>query len=106
MARAVTLEAAAPEAADLSRILDRALVFDDFFTLTQILQLEQWALKTPHWTLANSSYDEDGRARHRIWGASYIQAVKRQGWPGLPSAASRAQLKRLASAPPLRRQAR
>jgi hypothetical protein len=85
MARTVTLEAAAaPETADLSRILDRALVFDDFFPGTQILQLEQWALRTPHWTLANSSYDEEGKARHRIWGASYIQAVKRQGWPGLP----------------------
>jgi hypothetical protein len=84
MARGITLEAAAPETADLSRVLDRVFVFDDFFPATQILQLEQWALTTPHWTLANSSYDENGKARHRIWGASYIQAVKRQGWPGLP----------------------
>src|ERR1700730_16905734 len=84
MARAVTVEAAAPETADLSHILDRVFIFDEFFPGTQVLQLEQWALQTPHWTLANSSYDEHGRARHRIWGASYIQAVKRQGWPGLP----------------------
>jgi len=59
-------------------------VFDDFFPGTQILQLEQWALRTPHWMLNNSSHDEHGKARHRIWGASYIQAVQRTGWPGLP----------------------
>src|ERR1700681_3887520 len=84
MARAVTVEAGAPGTADLSHIFDRALVFDDFFPRTHILPLEQWALQTPHWSLANSSYDEDGKTRHRIWGASYIQAVLRQGWPGLP----------------------
>lgn len=84
MARAVTVEAAAAETADLSRVLDRALVFDEFFSATQILQLEQWALQTPHWMLTNSAHDEQGRARHRIWGASYIQAVKRNGWSGLP----------------------
>jgi hypothetical protein len=65
-------------------MLDRALVFDDFFSSTQILQLEQWALQTPHWMLTNSAHDEHGKAQHRIWGASYIQAVKRAGWPGLP----------------------
>jgi hypothetical protein len=84
MAHAVTVEAGAPETVDLSHILDRVFVFDEFFPGTQILQLEQWALQTPHWTLANSSYDEEGKTRHRIWGASYIQAVQRQGWPGLP----------------------
>jgi hypothetical protein len=84
MARAVILETTAPGNADLSRTLDRALVCDDFFPRTQILQLEQWALQTPHWMLTNSSRDEHGKARHRIWGASYIQAVQRKGWPGLP----------------------
>jgi hypothetical protein len=84
MARLAAVESAAPAAADLATILDRALVFDDFFSPTQILQLEQWALQTPHWMLTNSSHDEHGRARHRIWGASYIQVVKRAGWPGLP----------------------
>jgi hypothetical protein len=84
MARPARVEPGTPETADLSCILDRALVFDDFFPPTQILQLEQWALKTPHWMLTNSAHDEDGRARHRIWGASYIQALKRSGWPGLP----------------------
>ncbi len=86
MARAVTVEAAAPETVDLSRVLDRAFVFDDFFSGTQILLLEQWALQTPHWMLTNSARDEHGRARHRIWGASYIQALRRNGWPGLPPA--------------------
>jgi hypothetical protein len=84
MARAVILETTAPGKADLSRTLDRALVCDDFFPRTQILQLEQWALQTPHWMLTNSSHDEHGKARHRIWGVSYIQAVQRKGWPGLP----------------------
>jgi hypothetical protein len=84
MARAVTLETTAPGKADFSRTLDRALVCDDFFPRTQILQLEQWALQTPHWMLTNSSHDDHGKARHRIWGASYIQAVRRKGWPGLP----------------------
>ncbi len=83
-ARPVTVEAAAPETADLSRVLDRALVFDDFYSGTQILLLEQWALRTPHWMLTNSAHDEQGRAQHRIWGASYIQAWQRTGWPGLP----------------------
>jgi len=84
MARPVTVEAAAPETADLSRVLDRALVFDDLFSGTQILLLEQWALRTPHWMLTNSAYNEQRRARHRIWGASYIQVWQRNGWPGLP----------------------
>src|SRR4051812_15966943 len=84
MARAVTIETATPATADLSRVLDRVLVFDNFFPGAQILQLEQWGLQTPHWMLANSSLDEHGKPRHRIWGASYIQAVQRLGWPGLP----------------------
>jgi hypothetical protein len=73
-----------PEAADLAQVLDRAFVFDDFFPGTQIKTLEQWALKTPHWMLTNAAHDEHGRAQHRIWGASYIEAVRKSGWPGLP----------------------
>jgi hypothetical protein len=84
MSRAVRIESPAAETADLSSIVDRALVFDDFFSGTQLLLLERWALRTPHWMLTNSAYDEHGRARHRIWGASYIQAWQRHGWPGLP----------------------
>jgi hypothetical protein len=84
MARAVTVEAAAPETAGLSRVLARALVFDDIFSGTQILLLQQWALQTPHWMLANSAHDEQEKARHRIWGASYVQALRRNGWSGLP----------------------
>jgi hypothetical protein len=84
MAHAASVEAAAPERADLSPILDRVVVLDDFFPGTQILLLEQWALKTPHWMLTNSARDEQGRPRHRIWGASYIEAWQRKGWPGLP----------------------
>jgi hypothetical protein len=84
MSRPVRVEAASPESADLSRVLDRVLVFDEFFSGTQILLLEQWALQTPHWMLTNSSLDEHGRPKHRIWGASYIQALQRHGWSGLP----------------------
>lgn len=84
MAYQSAVEAAAPEAADLSSILGRAFVFDDFFPGTQIHLLEQWALKTPHWMLTNAAHDEHGRAQHRIWGASYIEAVRKSGWPGLP----------------------
>jgi len=84
MARALTVEAPTRGGADLSRVLDRAYVFDDFFPATQIMQLERWALQTPHWMLTNSAHDEHGKAQHRIWGASYIQAVQRKGWPGLP----------------------
>lgn len=84
MAHPSTVEAAAPEAADLSSILDRVLVFDDFFPATQIHTLEQWALKTPHWMLTNTAHDEHGHALHRLWGASYIDAVRKGGWPGLP----------------------
>lgn len=84
MARALTVEAPTRGVTDLSRVLDRAYVFDDFFPATQIMQLERWALQTPHWMLTNSAHDEHGKAQHRIWGASYIQAVQRKGWPGLP----------------------
>lgn len=87
---AVTVETTAPEAADLSRLVDRAFVFDDVFSDTQLLLLEQWALQTPHWMLTNSAYDEQGRAQHRIWGASYIQAWQQEGWPGLPPVLSSA----------------
>jgi hypothetical protein len=84
MARAVTAETATAGTADLARVVDRALVLDEVFPSTQILLLEQWALTTPHWMLTNSARDVDGRPRHRIWGASYIQAWQRHGWPGLP----------------------
>ncbi|HSB61300.1 MAG TPA: hypothetical protein VLI67_06250 [Vicinamibacteria bacterium] len=84
MARAASLEAVAAESADLARILDRVLVVDDLFSKTEILLLEKWALQTPHWKLANSARDEQGRPQHRIWGASYIEAWQRSGWPGLP----------------------
>jgi hypothetical protein len=84
VAHQATVEAPAPGAADLSSILDRVLVFDDFLPATQIVLLEKWALQTPHWMLTNSSHDEHGKARHRIWGASYIDAVRKTGWPGLP----------------------
>lgn len=84
MSDQATVEAAAPEAADLSSVLDRVFVFDDFFPATQIVLLEKWALQTPHWMLTNSSHDEQGKARHRIWGASYIDALRKTGWPGLP----------------------
>jgi hypothetical protein len=84
MSRAVTVSAETPQSADLSGILDRVLVFDDLFSPTQILLLERWALETPHWMLTNSVHDAQGKARHRFWGASYIQAWRRSGWPGLP----------------------
>lgn len=84
MVRTMAVEFSVPEAADLSRIVDRVLVFDDLLSDTQILLLERWALQTPHWMLTNSVYDEQGMVQHRIWGASYIQAWQRQGWPGLP----------------------
>lgn len=84
MARPVSVETTTPRAADLSRVLDRVLVLDDVFSGTQILLLEQWALRTPHWMLTNTAHDEQGKPRHRIWGASYIQAWQRSGWPGLP----------------------
>jgi len=80
----VSLETPSAEAADFSRIIDRALVFDDFFSETHVHLLEQWALQTPHWMLTNSTHDELGRPLHRIWGASYIGAWQRAGWTGLP----------------------
>lgn len=83
-ASAVTVEAPALATADLSSIIDRALVFDDLFSGAQLLLLEKWALQTPHWMLTNSARDEEGRAQHRIWGASYIKAWREAGWPGLP----------------------
>jgi hypothetical protein len=70
--------------ADLSPITGRVWVFDDLLPETQRLLLEQWALQTPHWMLANSARDEHGTVQHRIWGASYIKAWQQHGWPGLP----------------------
>ena len=84
MTHAVTVSAATPGTANLSCMLDRVLVFDDLFSPTQIVLLERWALETPHWMLTNSVHDAQGKARHRIWGASYIQAWRKSGWPGLP----------------------
>jgi hypothetical protein len=84
MPRTIAVEAPARCGADLACVADRVFVFDDFFSRTQLLLVEQWALKTPHWMLTNSVYDSLGNARHRIWGASYIQAWQRNGWPGLP----------------------
>jgi hypothetical protein len=81
---AMTVEIANRCSVDLSSVVDRVLVFDDFFSHTQLLLVEQWALSTPHWMLTNSVYDNLGHARHRIWGASYIQAWQQKGWPGLP----------------------
>jgi hypothetical protein len=69
---------------NLGDIVDRLLVFDDLLSPTQLLLLCRWALTTPHWMLTNSAYNEDGQAQHRIWGASYIQPWRQQGWPGLP----------------------
>jgi hypothetical protein len=84
MPRTVSVESPARSDADLSRILDRVLVYDDLLAPTQLLLVEQWALQTPHWMLTNSVYDTLGRAQHRIWGASYIQAWRNGGWTGLP----------------------
>jgi hypothetical protein len=84
MPRSVSVETPYPENADFSRIVDRVLVFDDFFSSTQLLLLERWALQTPHWMLTNSAYNEKGEAQHRIWGASYIRAWENGGWAALP----------------------
>ena len=84
MPRAISVDAPDRCGIDLSDVIDRVFVFDDFFSHTQLLLVEQWALQTPHWMLTNSVYDTLGNARHRIWGASYIQAWRRNGWPGLP----------------------
>ena len=81
---AVTLEMPAPGAADFANIVDRVLVFDDFLAATQLHVMEQWALKTPHWMLTNTSYNDKGVMRYRLWGASYIEALRRDGWTGLP----------------------
>lgn len=77
-------ETPSPENADFSRVVDRVMVFDDLYSTTQLYLLEQWALQTPHWMLNNAVLDQQGRMRHRIWGASYIKAWKQGGWPGLP----------------------
>lgn len=84
MPRAALIEMPEPAEADLRDVVDRVLVFDRFFSDTQLVLLNQWALQTPHWMLTNSVYNEVRQAQHRIWGASYIQAWRRGGWPGLP----------------------
>jgi len=80
----VSVEIAALGTVDLTELVDRVLIFDDVFPATQLEILAQWALKTPHWMLTNSTYNEKGEVMHRIWGASYIQAFARHGWTGLP----------------------
>jgi hypothetical protein len=84
MPKAALVETPEPAAADLRDIIDRVLVFDRFFSDTQLVLLSQWALQTPHWMLTNSVYNAVRQAQHRIWGASYIKAWKQHGWPGLP----------------------
>ena len=86
MSRSITLESAKPGEADFSHVVDSVFVFDDFYSSTQILLLERWALETPHWMLNNIVFDAKGGAQHRIWGASYIKAWKSGGWPALPPA--------------------
>lgn len=82
--RPVALFEGAPERADFSTIVDRALVFDDVLPAAQLLLFEEWAMCSPHWMLSNSSHDEHGHAKHRIWGASFIEGWRRKGWAGLP----------------------
>ena len=84
MPRRLRVETPEPEAADFSHIVDRVFAFDNFFSSTQLLLLERWALQTPHWMLTNSVYDDHGEMQHRIWGASYIGSWKAGGWPALP----------------------
>ena len=84
MSRPVSVENPRPQDANLSRLIDRALVFDSFFPETQRALLERWALETPHWMLNNASFDSNGRMQHRIWGASYMRAWKSGGWAALP----------------------
>jgi len=81
---AVSVGIASKENSDLSNMLDRVFVYDDFFSSTQLELLEQWAFRTPHWMLTNSARDEHGRVQHRIWGASFIEAWQRHGWGGIP----------------------
>ena len=80
----ITIEMATADTADFGNLLNRVLVFDDFYPATQLYVLEQWALQTPHWMLTNSTYNEKGEAMHRLWGASYIDAWRNHGWSGLP----------------------
>jgi hypothetical protein len=84
MSRPISIEKPNTCDADFSHVVDRVLVFDDFFSSTQLLVLERWALETPHWMLNNIVSDTEGRTQHRIWGASYIRAWKQGGWPALP----------------------
>jgi hypothetical protein len=54
MPRTIAVEAPVRSGIDLSCVVGRVLVFDDFFSDTQLLLVEQWALTTPHWMLTNS----------------------------------------------------
>ncbi|MCK8517272.1 hypothetical protein M0534_13205 [Methylonatrum kenyense] len=84
MVREIRIETPTPAEADFSHIVNRVLVFDDFYSATQLLLLQRWALESPHWMLNNAVYDTKGRMQHRIWGASYIHTWKQGGWPALP----------------------
>lgn len=82
--RPVILEIVAPGEADFSTIIDRCFVFDDVVSAAQLRLFEEWAMQSPHWMLTNSSHSKDGFAKHRIWGASFIEPWRRSGWAGLP----------------------
>jgi hypothetical protein len=82
--RAVHLQALTEGTADFTNIVDRAFVFDNVVSPAQLRLFEDWALKSPHWMLANSSHSKDGTAKHRIWGASFIESWRRDRWAGLP----------------------
>lgn len=82
--RAVRLQTVERGRADFSAIVDRAFVFDNVVSAAQLRTFEDWALKSPHWMLSNSSHNKDGIAKHRIWGASFIEPWRRDGWAGLP----------------------
>lgn len=82
--RPVKLVTCAPGEADFANIVDTAFVFDDVFPAAQLQVYETWAMQSPHWMLSNSSHDEHGAAKHRIWGASFIGPWRAKGWAGLP----------------------
>lgn len=82
--RAVRLQVLTEGKADFTDIVDRAFLFDNVVSAAQLRVFEDWALKSPHWMLSNSSHSKDGIAKHRIWGASFIEPWRREGWAGLP----------------------
>lgn len=82
--RPVSLEVVAPGEADFSTIVDRCFVLDNVVSVAQLRLFEEWAMQSPHWMLTNSSHSRDGVAKHRIWGASFIEQWRGGGWAGLP----------------------